>query len=98
MKDNPDQAAALVARAQLTPRPRGRSSTPNYADAYYFRAIVLANEFLDLRGAQSDLQRYLVLAPDGQFAADATQLLADVTNAIESPTLPTTSTSPKKSK
>ena len=41
---------------------------PNYADAYYFHAIVLANEYGDFAGAQNDLQRYIVLAPNGTWA------------------------------
>lgn len=62
---------------------------PTYPDARFFRAIVLANEFGDFRGAQSDLQHYLALAPNGQFVDQARQLLADVTNALESTTTTT---------
>jgi cytochrome c-type biogenesis protein CcmH len=57
-----------------------------YPDARYFRAIVLANEFQDFATAQNDLQRYLILAPNGPFADQARQLLASVTNALESTT------------
>lgn len=57
---------------------------PEYSEARFFRAIVRANEFGDFAGAQGDLQRYLVLDPNGTFADQARQLLADVTTALES--------------
>lgn len=57
---------------------------PEYSEARFFRAIVRANEFGDFAGAQSDLQRYLVSDPNGTFADQARQLLADVTTALES--------------
>lgn len=59
---------------------------PEYVDARFFRAILLANEYQDFAAAQSDLQRYLVASPDGLFADQARQLLADVTAALENPT------------
>jgi hypothetical protein len=34
------------------------------------------------------LQRYLINEPEGTFAAQARQLLADVTTALESPPTP----------
>lgn len=46
-------------------------------------AIVLANEFGAFSAAQSDLQRYLVMAPNGAFATDVRNLLAQVTTALE---------------
>ncbi len=33
---------------------------PEYADARFFRAVILANEYGDVAGAQNDLQQYLV--------------------------------------
>ncbi len=50
------------------------------------------------RAAQVDLQNYLVKAPTGQWAAQARQLLAQVTTELESPstTVPPTTTRPKK--
>lgn len=57
---------------------------PELADARFFRAIVLANEYGDFAAAQGDLQRYLVAAPEGTFADQARQLLVDVTAALES--------------
>ena len=84
----PDQAAEMVdqSRERLD---RAVELAPEFADARYFRAILLANEYGDFATAQSDLQRYLVLSPNGAFADDVRQLLADVTRALESP--PTTS-------
>ena len=52
-----------------------------------------ANEFGDFAGAQSDLQRYLLIEAKGTFAEQARQLLAEVTNALGSgSTIPTSST------
>ncbi|HEV2311429.1 MAG TPA: hypothetical protein VGU73_12980 [Acidimicrobiia bacterium] len=65
---------------------------PQYPDAHFFRAIVLAYEYQDYQGAQDDLQHYLVLAPNGQFADQVRSLLAQVTDALTGPpaTPPTT--------
>ena len=78
----PSQAAELVDRSKAR-LDRAIELDPEFADARYFRAIVLANEFGDFAGAQNDLQRYLVLSPKGEFADQARQLLADVTRALE---------------
>ena len=56
-----------------------------YPDARYFRAV-LRLDMRDVSGAQGDLQRYLVLAPNGQFADQARTLLAQVTQALETTT------------
>jgi cytochrome c-type biogenesis protein CcmH/NrfG len=58
---------------------------PDYADAYYFRAVLYAMALLDLPRAQVDLQNYLVKDPNGQWAAQARSLLSQVTNAMETP-------------
>ncbi len=84
----PAEAADLV-DASITRLDRAVDLDPQYADARFFRAIVRANEYGDFAGAQSDLQRYLLLAPQGTFVEQARDLLADVTNALE-PTTPTT--------
>ena len=78
----PEQARNLVdeARSRLD---RAIELDPEFADARFFRAIILANEFQDFAGAQADLQQYLVLAPDGVFADQARTLLAEVTAALE---------------
>jgi cytochrome c-type biogenesis protein CcmH/NrfG len=87
-----DAAAQLVSRSKSR-LDQAIAADPTYADAYYYHAIVLANEYRDFEGAQNDLQHYLVLAPNGQWSDQAHQLLAEVTNAIESPTLPNASPS-----
>lgn len=81
---DPTDAADLVdaSRARLD---KAVELDPELADARFFRAIVLANEYGDFAAAQGDLQRYLVAAPDGTFADQARQLLVDVTAALESP-------------
>lgn len=71
---------------------------PQYPDAHFFRAVVLANEYQDYAGAQDDLQHYLVLAPSGQYAQEAQVLLAEVTNALTGPPLTTPTSSPRKAK
>jgi cytochrome c-type biogenesis protein CcmH/NrfG len=89
VKDAPDQVESLVqqSRARLD---HSVSLDPEYADARFFRAIVLANEYGDFAAAQNDLQRYLILAPSGPFANDARTLLAQVTNALDGTPIPTT--------
>jgi len=80
----PSDAAFLVdsSRARLD---RAVELDPDYPDARFFRAIVLANEYGEFAMAQNDLQRYLLAAPEGTFANQARQLLAEVTAALESP-------------
>jgi cytochrome c-type biogenesis protein CcmH/NrfG len=89
VKSAPDQVDALVqqSRARLD---RAVTLDPRYPDARFFRAIVLANEYGDFAGAQNDLQRYLILAPNGLFVTQARELLADVTNALDGTPIPTT--------
>jgi cytochrome c-type biogenesis protein CcmH/NrfG len=58
---------------------------PDYADSYYFRAVLYVASLRDYARAQVDLQNYLVKAPDGQWAANARSLLTQVTNALETP-------------
>jgi cytochrome c-type biogenesis protein CcmH/NrfG len=85
----PEEAGDLVdeARSRLD---NAIEIDAEYPDARFFRAIILANEFQDFAAAQSDLQRYLILAPDGEFVDQARQLLADVTAALEPRTTTTT--------
>jgi tetratricopeptide (TPR) repeat protein len=70
---------------------------PDFADAYYFRAILYAFASHDYLRAQIDLQNYLVRAPNGQWATQARSLLAQVTKAAASPstTVPPSTTKPK---
>ena len=72
----------LLARSKLD---QAVEVDPQYPDAHFFRAIVLANEYQDYSGAESDLQHYLVLAPNGQYANEAQALLAQVVNALTPP-------------
>ena len=97
VKSNPDEVDGLV-RQSLDRLDRAVAVDPSYPDARFFRAIVLANEFGEFAKAQGDLQRYLVLAPEGQFAEQARTLLAQVTSAIDGTPLPTTATTAPKSK
>jgi cytochrome c-type biogenesis protein CcmH/NrfG len=90
------QAADLVGRARLR-LDHAIELNPQYADAHFFRAIILAQEFQDFTGAQDDVQHYLVLAPNGTFAAQARQLLATIENALNGPP-PTTAPPNRKAK
>ena len=82
---SPPNAAQLVAlsKARLD---HAVVLAPQYPDAHYYRAIVLANEYQDYAGAVNECQRYLVLAPSGQWADSARQLLAQATSALAGPT------------
>ena len=71
---------------------------PQYPDVHFFRAVLLANEYQDYAGAQDDLQHYLVLAPNGQYAQEAQVLLAQVTNALTGPPVTTSPSSSRKAK
>lgn len=97
VKSDPDAVDGLVQQS-LARLDRAIEIDPSYPDARYFRAIVVANEFGDFGKAQGDLQRYLILAPNGQFAGQARQLLAEVTSAIDGTPLPTTTTTPRTEK
>ncbi len=92
-----DGQAQLVAQA-LAGFDQAIKVGPDYADSYYFRGILYAFAMQDYARAQVDLQNYLVKAPSGQWAAQARQLLAQVTNQLESPstTVPPTTTKPPK--
>jgi cytochrome c-type biogenesis protein CcmH/NrfG len=69
---------------------------PQYPDAHFFRAIVLANEFQDFTDAQHECQRYLVLAPNGPYAEPVRQLLTQVTDALTGPPAPRSPTGKAK--
>jgi len=71
---------------------------PDHPDSYYFRAVLYSQSLRNYQGAQSDLQQYLVKAPNGTWAETARTLLAQVTKALEPPstTVPPTSTTRKK--
>lgn len=90
-----NDAPALVASARSR-LDHALQLDPNLADAYFFRSIVLANEYQDFAAAQNDLQHYLVLAPNGQFVGQAEQLLAQVSDALHGPPATTPTTKPRK--
>jgi len=93
-ESSPTQASYLdgIARSDLD---QAIELDPQYPDAHFFRAIVLAYEYQDYAGAQDDLQHYLVLAPNGQFAGQVRDLLAQVTDALTGPPATTSTTTPK---
>lgn len=68
---------------------------PNYADSYFFRAVLYYGALQDFARAQIDLQNYLVKDPAGRWADKARSLLESATKQLESPsttTVPPTST------
>jgi cytochrome c-type biogenesis protein CcmH/NrfG len=69
---------------------------PEYADAYYFRAVLYAAT-KDFARSQIDLQYYLSKASTGQWSDFARRLLSQVTTALETPstTVPPTPTTRK---
>jgi tetratricopeptide (TPR) repeat protein len=73
---------------------------PNYADSYFFRAVLYYGALQDFARAQIDLQNYLVKDTAGRWAAKARSLLDAATKQLESPSTttvpPTSSTKPKK--
>lgn len=93
VESNPDEVDGLVQQS-LARLDHAVEIDPTYPDVRFFRAIVEANEFGDFTRAQGDLQRYLVLAPQGQFGEQARELLAQVTSAIDGTPLPTTTARP----
>ena len=81
------QVPSAEARQQLvttarTLLDRAVQADPNQADAHYYRGVLLADGFGEVDGAIAEFQRYLVLAPDGQFATQARNALAA---AVEQP-------------
>jgi hypothetical protein len=82
VKTRPGDVEGLVQRSRAR-LDHAVALDPEHADARFFRAIVLANEFGEFTAAQSDLQRYLILAPEGPFADQARRLLADVTSTLD---------------
>jgi len=78
---SPDAQRQLVAGARDL-LDRAVQADPNHADAHYYRAILLLDGYNEVDGAIGEFQRYLVLAPDGQFATQARNALAQ---AVEQP-------------
>jgi cytochrome c-type biogenesis protein CcmH/NrfG len=72
---SPDAQSQLVtsARALLD---RAVQANPDHAEAHFYRAVLLLDGFKEVDGAVADFQRYLVLAPNGPFATQARNALA----------------------
>ncbi|MDQ6854889.1 MAG: tetratricopeptide repeat protein [Actinomycetota bacterium] len=72
---SPDAQSQLVtsARALLD---RAVQANPDHAEAHFYRAVLLLDGFKEVDAAVADFQRYLVLAPDGPFATQARNALA----------------------
>jgi cytochrome c-type biogenesis protein CcmH/NrfG len=72
---SPDAQRQLVtgARSLLD---RAVQADPNHADARFFRGVLLLDGFNDVDAAVGEFQRYLVLAPEGPFAEQARNALA----------------------
>jgi cytochrome c-type biogenesis protein CcmH/NrfG len=75
---SPDAQRQLVtsARALLD---RAVQADPNHADAHFYRGVLLMDGFKEVDAATGEFQRYLVLAPDGPFATQARNALAQST-------------------
>lgn len=58
-------------------------AVPNYAEAYYRRGLLYYTTLVDRENALPDFERYLELAPDGEFAADAAQYITDIQAELE---------------
>jgi tetratricopeptide (TPR) repeat protein len=73
------------------------ANDPNYADAYFYRGVIRAG-LAQYAASQTDLQLYIVKAPDGQWSDQAHSVLAQVTAKLEAPstTVPPTTTTRKK--
>ena len=68
------------------------SADPGYADVRYYRAVARLDAFGDGAGAIDDAQRYLVLAPSGQYGDVARRVLAQAgAPAPTATTVPSTS-------
>jgi len=83
-----EQVADKTQQAQLVAQARAAVDKaievgPNYADSYFFRGVMLA-ALNQPAASQSDLQTYLVKAPDGVWHDMAVSALAQVTAALGS--------------
>lgn len=72
---SPDAQRQLVTSAR-TLLDRAVQANPDHADARFYRAVLLLEGFNEVDAAVSEFQRYLVLAPDGPFATQARNALA----------------------
>jgi cytochrome c-type biogenesis protein CcmH/NrfG len=72
---SPDAQRQLVTSARSL-LDRAVQADPNHADARFFRGVVLLDGFNEAEAAVGEFQRYLVLAPEGPFAEQARNALA----------------------
>jgi cytochrome c-type biogenesis protein CcmH/NrfG len=77
---SPDAQRQLVAGAR-TLLDRAVQADPNHADAHFYRGVLLLEGFNEVDAAVGEFQRYLVLAPEGQFATQARNALAQTAAA-----------------
>lgn len=56
---------------------------PQYSEAYYRRGLLYYTTLVNRENALPDFEYYLELYPDGPFAADAAQYIADITAELE---------------
>jgi len=77
---SPDAQRQLVASAR-TLLDRAVQADPNHADAHFFRGVLLLEGYNEVDAATGEFQRYLVLAPDGSFAEQARNALAQSTES-----------------
>jgi tetratricopeptide (TPR) repeat protein len=82
----PDQGLTLLDKAI--------SVKADYADAHFFRGIILLRDKSDSEGAAAEFRRYLDLAPDSPLAAQVRQLLAQATGAPSGSSSTTTTPRP----
>ena len=71
---DPKTAADLTDRA-LARLDAAVAAGPDYPDAHFFRGMVLFRGKNNPKAAIPELERYLVLVPDGQLNAQVKQLL-----------------------
>jgi cytochrome c-type biogenesis protein CcmH/NrfG len=72
---SPDAQRQLVTSARSL-LDRAVQADPDHADAHFYRGVLLLDGFKEVDAAVGEFQRYLVLAPDGQFATQARNALA----------------------
>lgn len=77
---SPDAQRQLVTSARDL-LDRAVQADPSHADAHFYRAVLLLDGFKEVDAAVGEFQRYLVLAPDGQFATQARNALAQTLEA-----------------
>jgi cytochrome c-type biogenesis protein CcmH/NrfG len=72
---SPEAQRQLVTSAR-TLLDRAVQADPDHADSHFYRGVLLLEGFNERDAAVSEFQHYLVLAPDGPFATQARNALA----------------------